>query len=60
MRGEAAGEPPYAELVRSELGGEAKLRYFAWDQAMDTAVLEISVQDGMVRNWRFYMNREGI
>lgn len=60
MRGEAAGEPPYAELVRSDLGGEAKLRYFAWDQSMDTAVLEISVQDGMVRNWRFYMNREGI
>ena len=60
MRGEAAGEAPYAELVRSELGGEAKLRYFAWDQTMGTAVLEISVQDGLVRNWRFYMEKEAI
>lgn len=60
MRGEAAGEPPYAELVRSELGGEAKLRYSAYDQMVGTVTLEISVQDGMVRNWRFYMNREGI
>lgn len=60
MRGEAAGEPPYAELVRSELGGEAKLRYLAWEQALGTAVLEISVQDGMVRNWRFYIDMEGV
>ena len=60
MRGEAAGEAPYAELVRSELGGEAKLRYFTWDQTIGTAVLEISVQDGLVRNWRFYMEKEAI
>lgn len=50
QRGEARGEAPYAELVRSGMSGEAKLRYLAHG-----AVLEISIQDAAVRNWHIYL-----
>ena len=54
-RGEAAGEAPFAELVRSEISGEATLRYIAADELGRGVALEISIQDAMVRNWHFYM-----
>ena len=54
-RGEAAGEAPFAELVRSEISGEAMLRYIAADELGRGVALEISIQDAMVRNWHFYM-----
>lgn len=59
-RGEAAGEAPYAELVRGEMSGEAMLRYVTAGEDGKTAVLEISVQDAMVRNWHFFTVREGV
>ena len=58
MRGEAAGDAPYAELVRSGHSGEATLRYVTPFTGGRVAVLEISIQDGVVRNWHFYIVRE--
>lgn len=59
-RGGELGRAPYAELVRSDLSGEAKLRYVAESGQAGTVVLEISVQDAMVRNWHFYAEREAM
>jgi len=59
-RGEAAGEAPYAELVRGEMSGEATLRYVTENGDGESAVLEISIQDAVVRNWHFFMVREGV
>lgn len=59
-RSGAAGRAPYAELVRSDLSGEAKLRYVAEGGQAGTVVLEISMQDAMVRNWHFYAEREAM
>ena len=59
-RGEARGEAPYAELVRSDLGSEAVLRYLTEDVLLGRAVLEISVQDAVVRNWHIYLQKEGL
>lgn len=56
-RGEAMGEAPYAELVRSEISGEATLRYAAEDAYGRDVLLEISIQNATVRNWHFYMSK---
>ena len=58
MRGEAAGDAPYAELVRSGRSGEATLRYVTPFTGGRVAALEISIQDSVVRNWHFYIARE--
>lgn len=60
VEGEAAGEAPCGELIRGELGGEALLRYAALNAGGETETLEIGVQDGLVTNWRFYANEEGM
>lgn len=49
-----ADENSYGELVRGDLGTEAVLRYAAADSANRLGVLEIGIQDGMVRHWYFY------
>lgn len=56
--GKDSGEAPYAELVRSDLGSEAVLRYLTEDALLGGAVLEISVQDATVRNWHIYMEED--
>ena len=56
--GKVSGEAPYAELVRSDLGSEAVLRYLTEDALLGGAVLEISVQDATVRNWHIYMEED--
>ena len=59
-RGVAMGHAPYAELAKSDLSGEAELRYVAESDRVGTVLLEIGVQDAMVRNWHFYAEREAM
>lgn len=58
MEGEAADEPPYAELVQGEISGEATLRYIAAYGANGRVCLEIGVRDGVVTYWHFFDDRE--
>lgn len=52
MEGEAAGEPPYGELVRT--GNQVALRYLTMLPSGQTAVLEVGVESGIVTYWHFF------
>lgn len=51
LDGEAAGEPPYAELTRSA-DGSAALRYLCMDERGQLVCLEVGVSEGIVAYWR--------
>ena len=50
LEGEAMGEPPCGELTRED--GGAMLRYLCQRQGVETGVLEIGIQGGLVAYWR--------
>ena len=59
MDGEAAGEPPYGELIRGGSASEAILRYTTNRLSVGkTAVLEIGVRNGTVTHWHFFDEEE--
>lgn len=57
LEGEAAGEPPYGELVRDASGG-AVLRYICAAEDQKTALLEIGIQEEAVAYWHMSMQPE--
>lgn len=57
LEGEAAGEPPYGELVRDASGG-AVLRYICAAEDRKTALLEIGIQEETVAYWHMSMQPE--
>lgn len=58
MDGEAAGEPPYAELMRGQVSGEATLQYLTEQSFGKTAALTIGIADGVVAYWHIQDHME--
>ena len=57
LEGEAAGEPPYGEMVREAADG-VLLRYVCSAEDGMNALLEIGVDSGAVIYWHMYMQTD--